>query len=127
MDAAPCFACDRIMTEGPSISRVAALTGDPARANIPVALMRGHLVTAAEGMTLSPAGRDVAAGFGIAPEDFAGVRPPHCRECLDRSARRASAPSRGPSRKVGFNPPWLWWNNGRPPGDESLDAARQWP
>ncbi len=52
-------------------------------------IARGHLVAAAEGMTLSPAGWDFAAGFGIAPESFAGVRPPHCRECLDWSARRS--------------------------------------
>ncbi|SPH18631.1 Biofilm growth-associated repressor [Defluviimonas aquaemixtae] len=50
---------------------------------------RGHLVVAADGMTLSPEGWDFAAGFGITPGDFAGKRPPHCRECLDWSARRS--------------------------------------
>ncbi|MGR3586478.1 MAG: ArsR/SmtB family transcription factor, partial [Pseudooceanicola nanhaiensis] len=36
------------MKEGPDISRVAALIGDPARANILTALMSGKALTAAE-------------------------------------------------------------------------------
>ncbi|MGB5868871.1 MAG: transcriptional regulator, partial [Albidovulum sp.] len=34
------------MTEGPNIAHVAALIGDPGRANILVALMRGQALTA---------------------------------------------------------------------------------
>ena len=36
------------MTEGPDIARVAALIGDPARANILLALMRGQALTVSE-------------------------------------------------------------------------------
>ncbi|MGC1486569.1 MAG: winged helix-turn-helix domain-containing protein, partial [Albidovulum sp.] len=36
------------MTEGPDIAHVAALIGDPGRANILVALMRGQALTASE-------------------------------------------------------------------------------
>ncbi len=50
---------------------------------------RGYLSVAPSGLTLSPEGWEFARGFGIGPEDFLGKRPPHCRECLDWSARRS--------------------------------------
>lgn len=52
-------------------------------------IARGHLVTGTEGLTLSPGGWDFASEFGIGAGKFAGLRPPHCRECLDWSARRS--------------------------------------
>ena len=50
---------------------------------------QSHLILSTEGLTLSQAGWDFAATFGITAQDFAGKRPPHCRECLDWSARRS--------------------------------------
>ena len=55
-----CFGHDRSMKEGPDISRIAALIGDPARANILTALMSGKALTATElageaGVTLQTA------------------------------------------------------------------------
>ncbi|MEZ5779257.1 MAG: winged helix-turn-helix domain-containing protein [Paracoccaceae bacterium] len=52
-------------------------------------LTRGHLLAGADGLTLSASGWDFAGGFGVAAEDFRAARPPHCRECLDWSARRS--------------------------------------
>lgn len=52
-------------------------------------MARGHLVAARDGLALTRDGWDFAAGFGIAEADFAGKRPPLCRECLDWSARRS--------------------------------------
>ena len=43
-----CFAYGRSMKEGPDIARIAALIGDPARANILSALMSGKSLTATE-------------------------------------------------------------------------------
>ncbi len=43
-----CFAYGRSMKEGPDIARIAALIGDPARANILSALMTGKALTATE-------------------------------------------------------------------------------
>ena len=43
-----CFAYGRSMKEGPDIARIAALIGDPARANILGALMSGKALTATE-------------------------------------------------------------------------------
>ena len=43
-----CFDKGRIVKEGPDISRVAALIGDPARANMLTALMDGRALTASE-------------------------------------------------------------------------------
>ena len=50
------------MKEGPDIARIAALLGDPARANILTALMSGKALTASElaeeaGVTLQTAGK----------------------------------------------------------------------
>src|SRR5215510_13003057 len=42
------FDWDRRMREGPDISRIASLVGDPARANMLVALMGGTALTASE-------------------------------------------------------------------------------
>ena len=46
------------MKEGPDISRIAALIGDPARANILTALMSGKALTATE----------LAAEAGVTPQ-----------------------------------------------------------
>ena len=43
-----CFGYDRTMKEGPSIAHVAALLGDPARANMMTALLDGRALTVSE-------------------------------------------------------------------------------
>src|ERR1700749_2404206 len=43
-----CFGDDRTMKDGPSIAPIAALAGDPARANMLAALMSGKALTATE-------------------------------------------------------------------------------
>lgn len=48
MDGAGCFAYARTMKTGPDISRIAALIGEPARAQMLTALMSGKALTAAE-------------------------------------------------------------------------------
>jgi DNA-binding transcriptional ArsR family regulator len=50
------------MTEGPYIAEIAALVGDPARANILLALMAGRALTAGE----------LAKRAGIAPKTASG-------------------------------------------------------
>lgn len=60
-----CFDYDRTMKEGPDIARIAALIGDPARANILTALMTGKALTATElaseaGVTLQTASSHLA-------------------------------------------------------------------
>jgi len=52
-------------------------------------MARGFLVAAPDGLELRDEGWEFAAGFGIERQDFAGARPPLCRECLDWSARRS--------------------------------------
>ena len=44
----PCFGYNRTMKEGPNLAAVAALLGDPARANMLTALMDGRALTATE-------------------------------------------------------------------------------
>jgi DNA-binding transcriptional ArsR family regulator len=43
-----CFVYHRIMTDGPLIAQVAALIGDPGRANMLIALLDDHALTASE-------------------------------------------------------------------------------
>jgi DNA-binding transcriptional ArsR family regulator len=62
MDLRKCFGYGRSMKEGPDISRVAALIGDPARANILTALMTGMALTATE----------LAAEAGVTPQTASG-------------------------------------------------------
>lgn len=90
----PCFGYDRTMKEGPDIALLAGLIGDPARANMLVALMSGKALTAGElareaGITNQTAsshlGKLESAGlllkrhegrhryFALADEDVAGV------------------------------------------------------
>src|SRR5438045_4087188 len=62
------------MKAGPSIAPVAALAGDPARANMLAPLLGGKALPAGE--------------FGIALEHIARNRRPLCIGCLDWSMRR---------------------------------------
>ncbi len=60
-----CFGYDRTMKEGPNIAPIAALIGDPARANMLTALMSGKALTATElageaGVTLQTASAHLA-------------------------------------------------------------------
>ena len=60
-----CFGYHRTMKDGPLIANVAALIGDPARANILTALMDGRALTASElaeaaGVTLQTASGHLA-------------------------------------------------------------------
>lgn len=48
IDCIEWFDYDRTMKEGPDIAQLAALIGDPARANMLTALMSGHALTATE-------------------------------------------------------------------------------
>lgn len=48
VDGDACFVDDRSMKEGPNISLIGALIGDPARANMLTALMSGKALTATE-------------------------------------------------------------------------------
>src|SRR5476651_1127199 len=48
IDARPWFANNQTMKEGPDISRIAALIGNPASANMLMALMAGPALTATE-------------------------------------------------------------------------------
>jgi DNA-binding transcriptional ArsR family regulator len=101
------------MKTGPDIARIAALIGDPARANILTALMSGKALTATElaaeaGVTAQTASAHLArletGGLvtqsrqgrhkytRLASEDVAHLpspRTPLCRDCLDWSERRA--------------------------------------
>ena len=52
-------------------------------------IARGHLMAEGDGLSLTPPGWDFATRFGITPDRFATARPPHCRTCLDWSARRS--------------------------------------
>lgn len=69
MDLRRCFGYGRSMKEGPDISRVAALIGDPARANILTALMTGVALTATE----------LAAEAGVTAQTASG----HLAKLLD--------------------------------------------
>ena len=50
---------------------------------------QGHLALEGGALTLTDAGRDWAAQFGLDPEALARSRRPLCRTCLDWSERRA--------------------------------------
>ncbi len=50
---------------------------------------RGYLAHGADGLGLSPAGVDLALGFGISPEMLHPGKPALCRECLDWSMRKS--------------------------------------
>ncbi len=52
-------------------------------------MAREMLAATGDGLTLTPTGWDFAASFAITPDRFASQRPPHCRTCLDWSARRS--------------------------------------
>src|SRR5512144_382875 len=76
LDRRQCFGYHRTMKAGPDISMVAALVGDPARANMLTALMSGRALTASElaqeaGITPQTASSHLAkleAGGLIEPE-----------------------------------------------------------
>lgn len=50
---------------------------------------RGFLMESHAGLTLTDQGWDFATSLGILPDQFASIRPPHCRACLDWSVRRS--------------------------------------
>ena len=50
------------MTDGPNVAEVAALVGDPARANMLVALMDGRALTA----------KELAFAAGVSPQTTSG-------------------------------------------------------
>lgn len=64
-----CFGADQSMKDGPDIARIAALIGDPARANILTALMSGKALTATE----------LASEAGISAPTVSG----HVRKLMD--------------------------------------------
>lgn len=69
------FGYDQTMKDGPDIARVAALIGDPARANMLAALMDGRALTATELASVAGVGKATASGHLSKLEAGGLVRP----------------------------------------------------
>src|SRR5580693_8005601 len=78
LDRRQCFGYHRTMKAGPDIAMVAALVGDPARANMLTALMTGRALTASElaheaGGTIEQEKQGRHRYYRLADPDVAGV------------------------------------------------------